>query len=131
MVDAIVASAGGAVLGVILAIAVYVIACLPLWGIFNKARAPGWAAFVPFYNIYTLLKVVGRPGWWLVFYFIPIVNIIITIVVMYDLSQSFGHGVGFTVGLVVLSWIFMLILWVGSSAYRGPAASPQGGSAAY
>jgi len=56
-------------------------------------------------------------------FLIPIVNLIISIIVYYDLSRSFGHGGGFTVGLVFLSWIFLLILWLGQSEYRGPAAT--------
>ena len=36
-----------------------------LWRIFTKAGQPGWAAIVPIYNIYVLLQIVGRPGWWL------------------------------------------------------------------
>jgi hypothetical protein len=38
------------------------------------------------------------------------------------LSKSFGHGVGFTLGLIFLSVIFYYILAFGSSTYRGPAA---------
>ena len=37
-----------------------------------------------------------------------------------DLSKSFGHGVGFTLGLLFLSLIFVYILAFGSSTYRGP-----------
>lgn len=32
-----------------------------MWKVFAKANQPGWAAIVPFYNVYVLLKVVGRP----------------------------------------------------------------------
>ena len=79
-------------------------------------------AFVPIYGFYILLKVVGRPGWWLIWIFIPIVNYIVIIIVFNDLSKSFGHGVGFTLGLIFLSWIFLAILAWGSSTYRGPSA---------
>ena len=111
-------------------IAVLVLAILPLWGIFVKAGEEGWKAVIPIYNYYVLLKVVGRPGWWLVLYLVPIVNFVIFIIVMNDLSKSFGHGAGFTVGLVILNWIFLMILAFGSSTYRGPAAMPGGGAAA-
>lgn len=60
-----------------------------------------------------------------ILYLIPIVGLIVAIVVFYDLAKSFGHGVGFTIGLVLLSWIFLLILWLGRSRYLGPAGSPQ------
>jgi hypothetical protein len=80
---------------------------------------------VPIYNLYVLLQVVGRPGWWIVLYLIPVVDIVIAIIVWSDLAKSFRRGVGFTVGLVFLSWIFLGILWMGDSRYAGPAASGQ------
>lgn len=107
-------------------IAALILAILPLWGIFVKAGEDGWKAIIPIYNYYVLLKVVGRPGWWLLLYLVPIVNFVIYIIVMNDLSKSFGYGAGFTVGLVLLNWIFLMILAFGSSTYRGPAALPGG-----
>jgi len=107
----------------ILVVVFYVVAYLPLMGVFAKADQPAWAAFVPIYNILVLLRVVGRHWWWIFLFLIPVVNWVIAIVVLYDLSKSFGHGGGFTVGLVLLGWIFLMILWLGSSEYRGPAAT--------
>ncbi|MGN1095283.1 MAG: DUF5684 domain-containing protein [Eubacteriales bacterium] len=37
---------------------------------------------------------------------------------MHGVSKSFGHGAGFTVGLILLTIIFQLILSFGSSEYR-------------
>ena len=104
----------------------YAIAVIPYWVIFTKAGRPGWPALIPIYSTYILIKVVGRPGWWIVLFLIPLVNIIILIIVMNDLSKSFGHGVGFTLGLIFLSLIFFYILAFGSSTYRGPAGAPGG-----
>ena len=108
---------------VILVIVAYVVYVLPLFGVFRKAREPGWAAFIPIWNLLVLLKIVGRPWWWILLFIIPVVDIVVAIVVWYDLSKSFGRGVAFTVGLVFLSWIFLLILWLGSSQYRGSLAA--------
>ena len=110
----------------IAAIAGYLIGALPLMGVFQKADEPGIAAFIPIWNLLVLLKIVGRPWWWLILYIIPIVGLIVAIVVFYDLAKSFGHGVGFTIGLVLLSWIFLLILWLGGSRYLGPRGEPAG-----
>jgi len=93
------------------------------WMLFTKANQPGWAALIPFYNLYILLKVVGRPGWWLVLYFIPIVNVVILIIVDLDAAKSFGKGVGFGIGLIFLPYIFYPILGFGSATYRGPVAA--------
>jgi len=110
-------------------IVIWIIVGIPTYFVFKKAGPngdPAWAAFVPIYGFYILLKVVGRPGWWLVLLLIPIVNYVIIIIVYNDLSKSFGHGVGFTLGLIFLSWIFLAILAWGSSQYGGPAAAAGG-----
>lgn len=104
----------------------YAIAVIPYWVIFTKAGQPGWPALIPIYSSFVLLKVVGRPGWWLLLLFVPLVNIVVFIVVLNDLSKSFGHGVGFTLGLLFLSLIFFYVLAFGSSTYRGPAGAPGG-----
>ncbi len=109
-------------------VASYLLTVLPLWFIFKKAGQPEWAALIPIFNIYVMLKVVGRPGWWLLLFLIPFVGLIIWIIVAYDLARSFGHGAGFTIGLILLSWIFLMILAFGGSTYRGPAASQPPGA---
>ena len=103
---------------------VYAILVIPYWVIFTKAGQPGWPALIPIYSTYIVLKIVGRPGWWLILFIIPLVNLVIYIIMLNDLSKSFGHGVGFTLGLLFLSIIFVYILAFGSSTYRGPAGSP-------
>ena len=42
------------------------------WKVFEKAGQPGWAAIVPIYNMYILLKIGGKPGWWLLLMLIPV-----------------------------------------------------------
>ncbi len=49
------------------------------WRIYEKAGQPGWAVLIPFYNFYVLLKIVGKPGWWLIWIFVPIANIVVGI----------------------------------------------------
>jgi len=122
--DAEIAAAAGAaaVTGLVAGAIGYVVVALGLMGVFTKAGKPGWAAFVPIYNVIVLLEVVGRPLWWFVLLLVPGVNVVVGIIVLNDLAKSFGHGTGFTVGLVLLSVVFTWILWLGSSTYRGPAA---------
>ena len=42
-----------------------------MWKVFTKAGEEGWKAIIPIYNIWTLLKIVGRPGWWIILFIIP------------------------------------------------------------
>src|SRR5207247_11272868 len=92
------------------------------WKIFSKAGQPGWAAIIPIYNWIVWCKIVGRPWWWILLLLIPFVNIIILIILMIDLAKSFGKGVGFGIGLILLAVIFFPILVFGSAQYQGPAA---------
>ena len=48
-----------------------------------------------------------------------IASFVLQIIFYSKLSASFGHGAGFTVGLVFLSVIFLMILAFGSSQYIG------------
>ena len=103
---------------------VFVVAVLAaFWRVFTKAGEPGWAILVPFYNIIVLLKIVGRPWWWLILAMIPLVNFIFAIIINVDLAKSFGKGVGFAIGLILLSPIFIMILGFGDATYQGPAAA--------
>jgi Family of unknown function (DUF5684) len=92
------------------------------WKIYTKAGQPGWAAIIPIYNLYIWCKIVGRPAWWIILMFIPFVNFIIGIILCIDLAKSFGKGVGFGIGLLLLGIIFFPILGFGSAQYQGPAA---------
>jgi hypothetical protein len=103
---------------IILAVVVFIIAAM--WKIYEKAGQPGWAAIVPIYNLYVLLKIVGKPGWWLILFLIPIVNYVFIIWTYNMLSKSFGKEEGFTVGLVLLGVVFFPILGFGDAKYLGP-----------
>ena len=92
------------------------------WKIFTKAGQPGWASIIPIYNWYIICKIVGRPGWWVILLLIPLVNFIVGIILCIDLAKSFGKGVGFGIGLVLLGVIFFPILGFGSAQYQGPTA---------
>jgi hypothetical protein len=114
-------------------LAVIVLVIAGLWKVFVKAGQPGWAAIVPIYNYYILLQIVGRPAWWIAAIFLPIIPVlgglamlVVQIIVMNDLSKSFGKDVGFTVGLVLLSPVFVPILGFGDSRYLGPMATGFG-----
>ncbi len=89
------------------------------WKVFTKAGRPGWASIVPIYNAYIMLKIAGKPGWWLLLLFIPLVNIVIGIIVAIDLAKAFGKGAGFGIGLAFLGFIFYPILGFGDATYQG------------
>lgn len=105
-----------------LAIVVFMIAAM--WKVFEKAGQPGWAAIIPIYNLYIMTKIAGKPGWWVVMFFLPILNIVFLIWLYNMISKSFGKDEGFTAGLVLLGIIFWPILGFGSAKYQGPYGDP-------
>ncbi len=104
--------------GWIIYIAFIIFYIIVMWKIFVKAGQPGWGAIIPIYNIYLILKVAKRPGWWLILFLIPIVNVIILIILQFDIAKSFGKGVGFGFGLLLLGFIFYPILAFGNAKYK-------------
>src|SRR4051794_7794329 len=77
----------------------FVIGVLPLWVVFNKAGEAGWQALIPIWNTLVLLKITGKPWWWILLFWVPFLGLVLAILMLHALSLSFGHGGGFTVGL--------------------------------
>ena len=107
---------------VVVWLAVTILTVAGMWKVFVKGGQPGWAILIPIYNCYVLLKVAGKPGWWVILMLIPLVNIIIFVVALVGLAQRFGKGGGFVVGLFFLPFIFYPILGFGDAQYMRPPA---------
>ena len=105
----------------IISLLIGLVLIVAMWKIFTKAGQPGWASLIPIFNIYIWCKIVGRPGWWVILMLIPFVNFIIAIILCIDLAKSFGKGVGFGIGIILLGIIFLPILGFGSAQYQGAA----------
>ena len=139
-------AAAGIILGLLATYALvvivwYVLSVIAYWRIFTKAGEEGWKSIIPIYNSYVQYRIT----WDVKFFWISaglgvagaalgylgeamsmlgsaclFAAWIINILALYKLSKAYGHGVGFTVGLVLLNPIFLLILGLGSSEYQGP-----------
>jgi ABC-type sulfate transport system permease subunit len=105
---------------------VLLITVIGMWKVFTKAGKPGWAAIIPIYNLIVLIEITGKPIWWFLLMFIPCVNFIFGIWIINLVSKSFGQSEGFTIGLVLLPFIFYPVLGFGSYTYLGPAGAPGG-----
>ena len=116
MDNSIFASLGIGFIIVWLAFVILMIASV--WRIFEKAGQPGWACIIPIYNLLVELKIIHKPWWWLLLLFIPLLNIVFAIWMTNLLSKSFGKDEGFTVGLILLPFVFYPILGFGSATYQ-------------
>ena len=120
------ASAGALAFGgivMIVALAIAVVCIIGMWKVFEKSGQPGWACIIPIYNIYILLKVAGRPGWWLFLMLIPLVNLVFILLLSIDIAKCFGQSAVFGVVLIfLLGGIGYVILGFGNYRYVGPVA---------
>ena len=120
----------------------WIIQIIAGWQIFKKAGEPGWKSIIPVYNTYTTYKIAWKPMYfWITLaisfvsgilsamsgsvivtilsFIVSIAAIVIAVMFNHKLSKAFGHGVGFTIGLIFLHPIFMLILGFEKSEYQG------------
>ena len=88
------------------------------WKTYQKANQPGWAFIIPFYNIWILTKITNNEWWWFVLTLIPLIQIVAIIKLYHDLSKSFAKGVGYTLGLLFLPFIFLPLLGFGDARYQ-------------
>lgn len=128
-----------AIMAVIVAIN-YILSAIGYVKIFQKANIdnPNAKGMIPLWNTFTAFQMTDNLNmFWIligvsvvssVISTIPVISsltivgsisaLYIVILQEHKLSKAFGHGAGYTVGLVLLRPIFMLILGCGSSQYE-------------
>ncbi len=110
---------GGGMFSTLIWLGVLALVLASMWKVFVKAGQPGWAAIVPFVNLYFLTKIASRPAWWMVLLLVPVVNFFVLAVLSIDVAKAFGKSAGFGVGLWLLGFVFYPILAFGSAEYHG------------
>lgn len=116
----------GHTIGVFIEIIFMIIQIIAIWRIFDKAGKAGWKSIIPIYNLVILFKISKLSPWLLLIYLsllIPVIglvaSIILKVVQANGLSKAFGKSTGFTIGLLLLPFVFYVILGFGSSRYIG------------
>jgi len=105
-------------------LAVIVLMIASLWKVFEKAGQPGWAAIIPFYNIYILTcEIAKKEILWLILMFIPFINIIASVLVSIEVAKKFGKSEMYGIGLAFLGFIFYPMLAFGDAQYQGSSKS--------
>ena len=147
--DALGGLAVGSILGFIVACAIimWVFQIIAYWKMFTKAGEPGWKSIIPFYSQYIMYKLTWKTSWFWITLIVAVVYgvftslnqnfpdnmlytvlllisaiiaLVITIISYHKISKAYGHGAGYTVGMLFLWPIFVLILGYGKSKYIGP-----------
>jgi signal peptidase I len=115
---------------VLLIVLLYILPCLGLFKLFEKANSAGWKttpvlAFVPIVNWFIMIKLGGKPTWWIILMLIPGINILILIGIHLDFVRSYGKfGLGEQALSVLFPFVF-LPMWGYDThtKYLGPSAS--------
>jgi len=102
---------------VLIVLALIVVVFAGMWKTFEKANQPGWGCIVPIYNLILMLKIAGKPLWWLLLLFLPIISLIPGVIVPIAIAKNFRKGTGFGIGLIFFPWIFYPVLGFGSAEY--------------
>ena len=119
------AASGVSAVYVILSLAISVLTLVAMWKLFVKAGKAGWKCLITFYNTYCLYDIAWGNGWLFLLMFVPCVNVVVGIMMLFKLAKAFGQGTGFGFGLLFLNTIFILILGFGSAEYVGPQVSAK------
>lgn len=100
----------------------YLLQSISYYKFFEKAEQPGWIGFIPFYNYYVHMQIVGRPKWWVLLLFVPVVNFFIALTVHLDLLKSFGRYSYVDQALgVILAPFYMTYIAFSDAKYLGKA----------
>ena len=91
---------------------------IAMWIVYGKAGYPGWAAIVPFYNMWVLAEIGDKPGWLgllmcfsgMIPYVGPIIGLVLSIMISIGVARAFSRGVGFGIGLSLVPFVFYPIL---------------------
>ena len=122
----------------------YLVYAVGLLKMFHKMGEPGWKAFIPFVNLYTLYRRVWEAKYfWIQMLFVVLAralssyvhdlafaeilawavgaaSIAIKAMINYKQSKAFGAGVGMTIILFFMPSIGTMLLGFGGYQYIGP-----------
>ncbi|MFC1962147.1 DUF5684 domain-containing protein [Chloroflexota bacterium] len=70
-------------------IVVYIWLAICLQQIAKKtSTSDDWLAWIPIVNLYLLCKIVGRSGWWIIAFLIPVLNVIVLIIWWWAMAEK-------------------------------------------
>lgn len=120
----------------VLAILIWLLPVAGKWKVYGKLGMPGWYSIIPVYAGYKLCERVHRGDetrTFLMAYLIVLIcswafcwvdtvgallalaQLVMTIIVLNDMSRAFGKETGYTIGLVIFGFVFWTMLGFGAS----------------
>src|SRR5688572_27702647 len=100
----------------------YLLTCVGLAKLFQKANEKGWKAFIPGYNFYIWLQLIKQPWWWLLLLIVPGVNFLMLAIMGIQLAKAFGKtsNIELTAAALIGFVYLPFIAFQESTKYIGP-----------
>lgn len=94
----------------------YIFTSFCLMKIADKLEIPNsWLSWVPIAQIWVMVRAAGKPGWWLILFFIPLVNFVIGLIVFFSIPTSLNKSSLY--GLLLFVPILGVFLYFGLLAF--------------
>ncbi len=77
---------------------------------FERMGRPGWAAFVPGWNVVEMLRAADLSPRWIALLLFPVVNVFVGLQICNRLARRFGRGPEFALGMLFLPPVFFSML---------------------
>ena len=113
-------------LPVVIPLLVGVLLMVASWRVYAKAGQPGWGVLVPIYNLYLWCKIAGKPGWWVVLFFVPFLNLVVVLLLSLGVAKAFNKSESFGVLLALLAPIAVPVLAFSEVTYTPPGQARAG-----
>ena len=97
------------------------------WKQFEAAGQKGYYSLIPYYNIYIMLKIIGKQKkfWWWFFIVFPYINIFMLLLMLVELGKCFGRFKIWEEGMAaILPFIFFPII-AKNDKYHDPATTTR------
>lgn len=109
------ADTGGPSDGILIAfyLAMYVVSALALMTIANKTGTDNsWMAWIPFLNVWLMIEIAGLDWWYLILFFVPLVNLAVFAYAWWCIAgeRGFPEFVGLLTLIPCLGMIVMLYI---------------------
>ncbi|MEM7655138.1 MAG: signal peptidase I [Bacteroidota bacterium] len=78
-----------------------------LYKLFQKADIEGWKALIPVYGSILWAKLIGKPFYWVILMFVPIVGILVLVAMLIELAKVYGkHDLKHHAAALILPFLF-------------------------
>ena len=115
----------GTILVLALAVYVYLAVCLQVLAK-KTGTEQGWMGWVPILNLYLFCKLGGKPGWWVLLFFVPFVNVFFGVIIFMAIAEARGKPYWWGILIVVPLVRALVPGYLAFSGPKSPAYSQAG-----